>query len=163
MGGAGRAKTGMSVRDSDIPGDVPIGGRCGNDQLRLHSSPLAIEVGPQFIVGVGVFARTLSPPGRSLPGNGTAEGGFCRRCNFASVALMFNIIGGVSVCFYDASPADLASGQNRGHRFQKVLIDFFPWPAGITARDGAEVLYKYARHPSRTRSVSTSRAYPTSA
>jgi hypothetical protein len=28
-----------------------------------------------------------------------------------------------------------------------VLIEFFPWPPGIAAQDGADVFYKFGRNP----------------
>jgi hypothetical protein len=74
------------------------------------------------------------------------KAGYPAGCNFAAVAVLFNLIAGVSVCFYNPSPKALTDGY-RGKRFKNVLIDFFPWPAGIAARDGADVFYKLGRNP----------------
>lgn len=74
------------------------------------------------------------------------KAGFPAGCNFAATAVLFNMIAGVSVCFYEASPAALTNG-DRGKRFKNLLIDFFPWPAGVSAKDGADVFYKFGRNP----------------
>src|SRR4051812_37463160 len=75
------------------------------------------------------------------------KAGYPAGCNFAAAAVLFNLIGGASVCFYDTSPQALATAGDRGKRFKDMLIAFFPWPAGISAKDGADVFYKYARNP----------------
>jgi hypothetical protein len=67
-------------------------------------------------------------------------------CNFASVAVLFNLIAGASVCFYDTSSKALTNG-DRGKRFRDVLIGFFPWPSAIAPKDGADVFYKFGRNP----------------
>jgi hypothetical protein len=74
------------------------------------------------------------------------KAGYPAGCNFAAVAVLFNLIGGVSVCFYRASPKALTNG-DRGRRFKNVLVDFFPWPTGVAAKDGADVFYKFGRNP----------------
>jgi hypothetical protein len=74
------------------------------------------------------------------------KAGYPAGCNFAALAVLFNMIAGVSVCFYDASPKALTNG-DRGKRFKNVLIDFFPWPTGIAPKDGADVFYKFGRNP----------------
>ena len=75
------------------------------------------------------------------------KSGFPAGCNFASAAVLFNMIAGGSVCFYDASAQALATPGDRGKRFKNALIDFFPWPTGVKAKDGASVFYKFARNP----------------
>jgi hypothetical protein len=75
-----------------------------------------------------------------------SKGSFPAGCNFAAAAVMFNMIAGASVCFYDASPKALTNG-DRGKRFKNLLINFFPWPSGISAKDGADVFYKFGRKP----------------
>jgi hypothetical protein len=74
------------------------------------------------------------------------KAGYPAGCNFAAVAVIFNLIAGVSVCFYHASPKALRNG-DRGKRFKNVLIDFFPWPSNIAPKDGASVFYKFGRNP----------------
>lgn len=75
------------------------------------------------------------------------KAGFPAGCNFAVAAVLFNLIAGASVCFYDTSPKALATSGDRGKRFKDMLIAFFPWPTGISAVDGADVFYYYARNP----------------
>lgn len=43
------------------------------------------------------------------------KAGYPAGCNFAAVAVVFNMIGGVPVCFYDASPKALTNG-DRGQQ-----------------------------------------------
>jgi hypothetical protein len=75
------------------------------------------------------------------------KAGYPAGCNFATIAVLFNLIAGASVCFYDASPKALATPGDRGKRFKDMLVAFFPWPSAIAAKDGADVFYKYARNP----------------
>lgn len=75
------------------------------------------------------------------------KAGFPAGCNFASAAVLFNLIAGASVCFYDASPKALAMSGDRGKRFKDMLTNFYPWPPGVTPTNGADVFYKYARNP----------------
>ena len=48
-------------------------------------------------------------------------------CNFAAAAVLFNLIAGSSVCFYDPSEEALFERSDRGERFKGVLNDFYPW------------------------------------
>lgn len=48
-------------------------------------------------------------------------------CNFTVSAMLFNIIAGVSVCFYDASTEALIQRGGRGNRFKNMLINYYPW------------------------------------
>jgi hypothetical protein len=75
------------------------------------------------------------------------KAGYPGGCNFAAAAVLFNLIAGSSVCFYNASPNALATPGGRGKRFTDMLMTYFPWPPGIAAKDGADVFYKFARNP----------------
>lgn len=72
------------------------------------------------------------------------EGG----CNFAAATVLFNIIAGSSVCFYDAKPEGLTNRGDRGRRFVGILNDFYPWIEEIVAKNVAvSSLYQSARNP----------------
>jgi hypothetical protein len=90
------------------------------------------------------------------------KAGYPAGCNFAAVAVIFNLIAGVSVCFYDASPKALTNG-DRGKRFKNVLIDFFPWPSDIAPKDGADASTSSVATRWRTHSGSTYQTHPRSA
>lgn len=67
-------------------------------------------------------------------------------CNFVTASIIFNIIAGASVCFYDAS--ETAFKEEKGKRFQKVLKSFYPWQDEPLSKDeGVLILYKKARNP----------------
>lgn len=68
-------------------------------------------------------------------------------CNLASVAVIFNLMAGASVCFYQASPDALATHGDRGKRFTGLLKAHFPWPGDIAATDGSDVFWRFARNP----------------
>jgi hypothetical protein len=72
------------------------------------------------------------------------EGG----CNFAAATVLFNIIAGSSVCFYDAKPEGLTNRGDRGRRFIGILNDFYPWIGETIAKDVAiSILYQSSRNP----------------
>lgn len=72
------------------------------------------------------------------------EGG----CNFAAAVVLFNIIAGSSVCFYDANEKALVDGQARGQRFKEVLEKFYPWQGEQMSKDQCvPALYDSARNP----------------
>lgn len=72
------------------------------------------------------------------------EGG----CNFATATVIFNIIAGSSVCFYDAKLEGLTNRGDRGRRFTGILNDFYPWIEETTDKDVAvSILYRSARNP----------------
>jgi hypothetical protein len=75
------------------------------------------------------------------------KAGYQAGCNFAALAVLFNLIAGASVCFFDASAKALAERGNRGKRFQDMLETWYPWEPGQPPGDGANVLYSYARNP----------------
>jgi len=79
-----------------------------------------------------------------LPQEGM-EGG----CNFAAASVLFNIIAGASVCFYDPSMRSLNDRGDRSKRFKDVLVNFYPWGEDepISKEEFATVLYKLARNP----------------
>ena len=69
-------------------------------------------------------------------------------CNLTVAAMLFNIIAGVSVCFYDASKDALEERKNRGLRFKKLLIEYYPWDSeSIAPEEGSRLLYEQARNP----------------
>lgn len=69
-------------------------------------------------------------------------------CNFAAATMLFNIIAGSSVCFYDAQPRGLTNRSDRGRRFVGILNDFYPWIDETIAKDNAvSILYQSARNP----------------
>ncbi|HEY83284.1 MAG TPA: hypothetical protein G4O01_08390 [Dehalococcoidia bacterium] len=69
-------------------------------------------------------------------------------CNFAAAAVLFNIIAGFSVCFYNASLQGLKSRKERGGRFKGLLRKYYPWANEPVGKDtGVKVLYEAARNP----------------
>jgi hypothetical protein len=64
------------------------------------------------------------------------KAGFPAECNFATIAVLFNLIAGASVCFYDASPKALATPGDRGKRFKDMLITFPPLTAPTASHAG---------------------------
>jgi hypothetical protein len=78
-----------------------------------------------------------------LPQSGL-EGG----CNFTAASVLFNLIAGSSVCFYNPSKDVLEKRGNRSERFKRLLTEFYPWQEELMPKDeGIEVLYKSARNP----------------
>lgn len=47
-------------------------------------------------------------------------------CNFTVAAMLFNIIAGVSVCFYEASTKAIIQRRDRNSRFKNLLINYYP-------------------------------------
>jgi len=79
-----------------------------------------------------------------LPQPGSTVGG-----NFATAALLFNIISGASVAFYNTSMKALkGKAGGSGARFRSVLTDHFPM-AEITLPEPTvlQVFYDYSRNP----------------
>ncbi len=69
-------------------------------------------------------------------------------CNFATATVLFNIIAGSSVCFYDAQPSGLTNRGDRSRRFIGILTDFYPWAGEMVAKNvGVSILYQSARNP----------------
>src|SRR6266849_9532190 len=56
--------------------------------------------------------------------------GFSGGCNLTSAALLFNIISGSSVLFYDASTTAMSEGRQSGRRFKELLSRYYPFGAG---------------------------------
>lgn len=78
-----------------------------------------------------------------LPQRGL-EGG----CNFTAAAVLFNIIAGSSVCFYDPSEEALRNRGDRGRRFKAILEQFYPWQGEpILKDDFISALFESARNP----------------
>jgi len=105
----------------------------------VHACPqlkqlLALQVDMQFI-----DLRSLL----ELP-RAEGDGG----CNFAAASVLFNIIAGSSVCFYDANPSGLANRSDRSRRFLGILNDFYPWVGEPVIKEvGVSILYQSARNP----------------
>jgi len=69
-------------------------------------------------------------------------------CNFATAAVLFNIISGCSVCFYNASEKALTMTGQAGCRFKGLLGEFYPWVGEpLSKADGVTLLYKATRNP----------------
>lgn len=69
-------------------------------------------------------------------------------CNFVAATVLFNIIAGSSVCFYDAKPEGLMNRRDRGQRFVEVLENFYPWDGeSISKGVAVAILYQSARNP----------------
>lgn len=76
------------------------------------------------------------------------EGELNAGCNYATASVLLNIIGGVSVCLYDASLDDFASNSGRGQRFKCLLLTYYPWQSEpVQVKTAAEVLYDSLRNP----------------
>ena len=62
--------------------------------------------------------------------------------------MLFNIIAGVSVCFYDASVEALSQRGDRSKRFKNLLIKYYSWEGeSVSPREGSELLYEQTRNP----------------
>ena len=62
-------------------------------------------------------------------------------CNLTAGAMLFNLIAGSSVCFFEASKAGLKNGRDRGRRFCTLINDFFPREGEkLPAEDIAETI-----------------------
>lgn len=97
---------------------------------------LAIQLDMQF-----ADLRTLLQLPR--PGDGL-EGG----CNLTAASLLFNIVSGSSVLFYDASTTAMADGRQSGRRFKELLTGYYPFCDGdLQPDEAARVLYEAARNP----------------
>ncbi len=69
-------------------------------------------------------------------------------CNFTTAAMLFNIIAGFSVCFYNASIKAIRQKGDRGKRFKELLIKYYPWQnESISPKEGSELLYSQTRNP----------------
>ena len=69
-------------------------------------------------------------------------------CNFACAAVLFNMIAGASVCFYETSENAVVDRSSRGMRFKRVLEKFYPWHKEPFGKDQCVLtLYDLARNP----------------
>ncbi len=76
-----------------------------------------------------------------------SQAGLEAGCNFATASILFNMIAGASVCFYNASEAALRD-KKKGERFTNVLKCFYPWQDEPLSKDeGISTLYKATRNP----------------
>lgn len=76
---------------------------------------------------------------------GELEGG----CNYAATAILCNIIGGTSKCFYKADIQSFDKDKsNSGKKFKQLLCDFYSWQDEPLAKcQAVELIYKYTRNP----------------
>ncbi len=80
-----------------------------------------------------------------LPYARIKEGG-----NLAAASLLFNLIGGMSVCLYNASYDNfiLENPRGSGPKFKKVLSEYYPWYAEVLDKDDViDILYHSLRNP----------------
>ncbi|MFC1953416.1 hypothetical protein ACFLWR_04725 [Chloroflexota bacterium] len=80
-----------------------------------------------------------------LPYARIKEGG-----NLAAASLLFNFIGGMSVCLYNASYDNfiLENPRGSGPKFKKVLDEHYPWPTEVLDKDVIiDILYRSLRNP----------------
>src|SRR5438477_2212475 len=71
-------------------------------------------------------------------------------CNFAAASVLFNLIGGCSVCFLNADPARVLKPTRRGggSEFKTLLNKHYPWREELVRPSkGVELLYHWARTP----------------
>lgn len=70
-------------------------------------------------------------------------------CNIALINILFNLIGGISVCLYYASyESFITQTRDRGERFKGVLKEYFPWDTEeVPIQDAIELLYYSTRNP----------------
>jgi len=70
-------------------------------------------------------------------------------CNITLINLLFNLIGGISVCLYNASyESFITQTRDRGARFKGVLKEYFPWDTEeVPTKDAIELLYTFTRNP----------------
>lgn len=69
-------------------------------------------------------------------------------CNLTTATLLFNIIAGASVLFYDSRPSAL-DARNRGRRFKGLLVDYYPWTEddAFDPEGSSRATYDFARNP----------------
>jgi hypothetical protein len=97
---------------------------------------LEIQLDMQF-----VDLRTLLRLPRSDDG---LNGG----CNLTAASLLFSIVAGSSVLFYDASTTAMADGRQSGRRFKELLARYYPFgDDDLPREEAARVLYESARNP----------------
>jgi hypothetical protein len=76
------------------------------------------------------------------------EVGITEGCNFTVVAVLMNMVSGLSVVLYEPPP----NRQAAGRKFRETAAGFYPWdvePAGAIndPEKGAEILYHTFRNP----------------
>lgn len=78
------------------------------------------------------------------------EGELTAGCNYATACVLFNIIGGLSVCLYNASLDEFMKKRptGRGQRFKDLLETYYPWKdEPVPKKTAVEVLYNSVRNP----------------
>ena len=71
-------------------------------------------------------------------------------CNYTAASSLFNLIGGISICFFDASLKKFNSNSERGRALRDLLSLYYPWqeePLSISKKQAIDVLYDSVRNP----------------
>lgn len=69
-------------------------------------------------------------------------------CNFPAAITLLNIVGGVSVLFFNASLRDLRRQQDRHLRFDALLAGYYPWQQEeVGCEKFLDILWSYTRNP----------------
>ncbi len=69
-------------------------------------------------------------------------------CNFATAAVLLNLLSGFSVCLFDTSVESLKSRTGRGDRLKRLLTRYYPWDGEqFSPTKGSEWLYDVIRNP----------------
>ena len=71
-------------------------------------------------------------------------------CNYTAAVSLFNLIGGVSICFFDASLHKFNSKGGRGQALSDLLHLYYPWQEEslkISKQRAINALYNSVRNP----------------
>lgn len=64
-------------------------------------------------------------------------------CNFATTAMLCNLISGISVILYTPK----SKKRDSGTKFKELLRNFYSWERGESKGEKAKIIYKFARNP----------------
>ena len=68
--------------------------------------------------------------------------------NFATSAVLLNVVSGASVCFYNANISNLTTHGDRATRFTGILRGFYPWGGDVRPTPQCiSLLWEEARNP----------------
>ena len=71
-------------------------------------------------------------------------------CNYTAASSLFNLIGGISICFFDASLQKFNSNSGRGKALRNLLSCYYPWqeePLSISKQQAIDTLYDSVLNP----------------
>jgi hypothetical protein len=69
-------------------------------------------------------------------------------CNFAAASVLFNLMSGISVCFFSPQVGRSVPRAGRGDAFKRLLRTHYPWEdEPLKPSKAVEVLYHWARNP----------------